>query len=166
MDRRRFPNLDKEGFSVKSPDTPLYNCIAWAAGETDIFWWTIDDPYVHWPAGVPMEETISAFQMAYGTLGYVACNNSDPEPGYEKVALYALNGRPKHAARQLENGKWTSKLGEWIDIEHNTLKALEGPHYGYVCSALKRTMMRSTKSGHRVKALRCHNEVNDDSSNE
>ncbi len=27
-------------------------------------------------------------------------------------------------------------------------------------------LMWSTKSGHRVKALRCHNEVNDDSSNE
>ena len=30
------------------------------------------------------------------------------EPGFEKIALYADNsGKPTHAARQLDNGRWT-----------------------------------------------------------
>ena len=40
------------------------------------------------------------------------------EPGFEKVALYALGGVPKHAARQLSSGRWSSKLGDLEDVEH------------------------------------------------
>ena len=48
-----------------------------------------------------------------------------------RVALYALNGSPKHAARQVAANVWTSKIGQNIDIEHN-LRGLEGPTYGQV----------------------------------
>jgi hypothetical protein len=37
----------------------------------------------------------------------------------EKVALHAKHGCPTHIARQLPNGRWTSKLGRWEDIEHD-----------------------------------------------
>jgi hypothetical protein len=60
------------------------------------------------------------------------------EEGYEKVALFALLGAPKHAARQVPGGRWTSKLGEREDIEHE-LHALTGQVYGSVARVLKRT---------------------------
>ena len=34
-----FPALVGTGYFVTSPATPEYNCIAWAAGETDRWWW-------------------------------------------------------------------------------------------------------------------------------
>jgi len=44
---------------------------------------------------------------------------------------------PTHAARQLENGRWTSKLGELEDIEHD-LHHLASGAYGAVVQILKR----------------------------
>jgi hypothetical protein len=35
-----------------------------------------------------------------------------------------------HAARQLENGNWTTKFGDFEDVEHIDLICLEGPRYG------------------------------------
>jgi hypothetical protein len=59
------------------------------------------------------------------------------EPGYEKVALFALAGVPKHAARQLPSGRWVSKLGPSEDIEH-ALHDLTGMVYGSVVLVMKR----------------------------
>ncbi len=45
---------------------------------------------------------------------------------FEKIAIYVdTDGVPTHAARQLPDGSWTSKLGDWEDIQHQTLEALE-----------------------------------------
>lgn len=57
--------------------------------------------------------------------------------------IVSHRGEPTHAARQLPSGAWTSKLGEWEDIEHDTLEALEGSEgrgeaYGRVALILKR----------------------------
>jgi hypothetical protein len=32
---------------------------------------------------------------------------------------------PTHFSRQLENGRWTSKLCDAFDVEHETLEAVE-----------------------------------------
>jgi len=90
-----------------------------------------------WPAGIRREETVAAFVEAFQALGYVPCADDQPGPGFEKVALYARAGVPKHAARQLPNGRWTSKLGELEDVEH-TLDGLAGSWYGSVVQVLKR----------------------------
>jgi hypothetical protein len=47
-----------------------------------------------------------------------------------KVAIYASGGELTHAARQLPDGQWTSKLGDLEDIEHDTLEALKCEEYG------------------------------------
>ncbi len=53
------------------------------------------------------------------------------EVEYEKLAIYAdADGLPKHVARQLVDGRWTSKLGGWEDIEHEALEDLDSPDYG------------------------------------
>ncbi len=80
-----------------------------------------------------------ALTSLFEQLGYSVCPEAELEEGYEKIAIYALRGEGTHAARQLENGKWTSKLGENIDIEH-TLAGLKGPHYGEVVKTLKREL--------------------------
>lgn len=91
----------------------------------------------YWPPNAPCEYTVSAYIEAYKTIGYIPCADDSLEQGFEKIALYALNGAPTHAARQLENGKWSSKLGRGEDIEH-MLDGLTGNFYGVVVQFLKR----------------------------
>jgi hypothetical protein len=146
-----FPNLLREEYHVTSPEDWAYNCIAHAAGRDDAPWWPDEEPVegVYWPDGAPREQTLGAFILAYQTLGYVSCENGAHEPGYQKIAIsLAADGEPTHAAVQLPSGAWSSKLGDWEDIEHNTLGALEGnqsaPAYGVATSYLKRALSAST----------------------
>jgi hypothetical protein len=66
-------------------------------------------------------------------------SSSNPpfEADFDRVAIYALIGAPKHAAKQINARTWSSKIGNNIDIEH-TLRGLEGPFYGNVVKILKR----------------------------
>jgi hypothetical protein len=137
-----FPALRGTAYQETSPQDHMYNCIAWAAGDTSEWWWpteaTTGGGY-YWPPGVPREETLEAFREAFATLGYVNCNDDRWEAGYEKVALFALLAVPKHAARQLPNGRWTSKLGPMEDIEH-ALHDLTGMVYGSVVLVMRRPL--------------------------
>lgn len=136
----RFPGLARSPFRTTSESTPNYNCIAWAVHETDRFWWPDPHPDAYWPTGVAMEETLDAFVEALASKGFVQCSDPALETGFEKIALYVDQpNHPTHAARQLADGRWTSKLGRGIDIEHETLNSLEGPTaYGSVARFLKR----------------------------
>ena len=132
---KSFPRLRNSRFHVCSPETPEYNCIAWAIGRSDLLMWP--NKQSSWPPLCPYEETIEAFRTAFRTLGYEPCDDEQYEQGFEKIALYAKEGKPKHAARQLANGQWTSKLGQNVDIEHN-LSDIEGPKYGQVVMFFRR----------------------------
>ena len=77
---------------------------------------------------------VSLFEM----LGYAVCDSDAREPGYDKVALYALEGQWQHAARQLEDGQWTSKLGPFEDITHPSPQDLTGEVYGRVHCIMRR----------------------------
>lgn len=138
-----FPKLLGTPYTITSPKNTEYNCIAWAVGEDQVFWWPDEWDIAYWPEGVPREETQEAFIQAYGTLGYETCdNNINLEEGYEKVAIYVDDtGKPKHAARQLSSGLWTSKLGQSNDIEH-TLDGLTNSIYGQVGLILKRKIQK------------------------
>ena len=148
---RGFPNLITSGFDVirdcTSDRTPDYNCIAWAAGKVDEWWWPWDISGYTWPKGnglrfePPNQETLDNFVHAFKTLGYEDADNDLIEDGFEKVAIFTdLNGRPKHAARSLPSGVWTSKLGQGEDIQHPTLPSLEGNIYGRATYFLKRKL--------------------------
>ena len=135
-----FPALAKGGFQITSPVDKRYNCIAYAAGDTANWWWPIPGSVkeVYWPAGVARSETLAAFRAAFATLGFTECSSEDPEPGFEKVALFANDQAvPLHAARQQVDGRWSSKLGEREDIEH-ALRDLEGDAYGTVVLIMQR----------------------------
>jgi hypothetical protein len=132
-----FPHLAEEGFRETSPASSRYNCIAWAVGATDAWWWPSPETVHYWPAGVPREETLAAFLEAFATVGFQPAEDGEWEPKFEKLALYARDGKPTHAARQLADGTWTSKLGKHVDISH-TLRGIEGPVYGQVVAFMKR----------------------------
>jgi hypothetical protein len=135
---RLFPGLRGTAYQVTSPADESYNCIAWAAGDTTEHWWPADPDVARWPDGVPREETLGAFRGAFATLGYVVCEGEELDPGFEKIALFATaQGIPRHAARQLASGRWTSKLGTLEDIEH-ALQELVGTEYGLVALVMKR----------------------------
>jgi hypothetical protein len=133
-----FPGLRNTSYRFTGPATERYNCIAHAAGKNDAWWQPTPQPtkQTYWPPGVPQEWTLDALSLALGTLGYLQCDNSILEFGFEKIALYAeVTGQPTHASRQLPSGAWTSKLGELEEIEHPSLEALEGQAYGKLCGS-------------------------------
>jgi len=126
---RAFPRLAQEGYEITSPRDHSYNCIAWAAGDTTRWWWPTDQSY--WPPGLASRETVEAFVELFRGMGYERCDDTSLEAGWEKIAIYAREGnRPTHAARQLPDGTWTSKLGRDVDITHGSLEALHSGVYG------------------------------------
>ena len=136
----KWPNLSDTDYSVSSLKSQEYNCFAYAAGETDRWWQATPGDRFYWLDGVPQEETLEAYIQAYQTLGYEVCNSDELEAGVEKIALYVdSENQPTHAARQLTNGKWVSKLGWLEDIKHE-LDGLRGDRYGVVGQILKRAI--------------------------
>jgi hypothetical protein len=132
-----FPNLLKESCSEASKTDPFYNCIAFAASDTTRIWCPIS-PKAYWPTSAPRVLTLEAFKAAFATLGFEECDGGELDQGFEKIAIYALRGKPKHAAKQLPDGRWASKLGREQDIEHQTVNGVSGDHYGEVAVYLKR----------------------------
>jgi phenylalanyl-tRNA synthetase alpha subunit len=135
-----YPNLLSTDYQVTSQDTIDYNCVAWAAEDQERWWWPKPNNQDYWPLNVPREETIDAFMMAFQSLGYEVCQNCDWETVYQKIAIYTLNDKPTHVARQLSDGTWTSKLGQYEDIQHHCLEGLEGKQYGKVTVIMKRSL--------------------------
>jgi hypothetical protein len=132
-----FPNLRTHYYQVTSPRTPVYNCIAWAAGDSKKRWWPAPAHGYWWPPGIALSDSVASFIAAFETIGYVPCGLEAVEFGFTKVVLYATNGSVKHAARQLPNGLWWSKMGAEEDLVH-VLGAVAGPSYGFPVQFLRR----------------------------
>jgi hypothetical protein len=139
-----FPHLNKLNHKIKSDPDPSYNCLSWAAEEPSRRW----DPTFgyYWPPGAPRQRTVEAFVKAFETKGCEVCKNADLEEEFEKIAIYADgSGIGTHVARQLKNGEWTSKIGDFQDIEHSSLKCLNGPCYGSPVAYMRRPMPPSSE---------------------
>jgi hypothetical protein len=133
-----FPGLAGKTCHITSPKEDAYNCIAWSLGITSNRWWPDKEGQGYWPTGVPRDATIDAFRLMFTSVGFEPCPDASLESDFEKVALFASETRvPKHAARQLATGRWTSKLGIFEDIEHD-LRDIEGSVYGSVVLIMKR----------------------------
>ena len=126
-----FTGLD---YRITSESDGNYNCIAWALDRQDTWWSHL--PGYHWMGqrGPSIESLIGLFRE----LGYEECASEAAEEGYDKVALYSQGGNWTHAARQLSNGRWTSKLGIYEDIQHTTIEGLSGDLYGEVHCIMKK----------------------------
>ena len=129
-----FPNATGK-YNKTSDISIYYNCIAWACGD-DSNWWSHLIGY-KWP-NAPRTPLIESLIAIFTNIGYEICDNDSLESGFEKVVLYEKDGLWKHAARQLPNGHWTSKLGRDEDIEHFTPQDLAGSSYGDVHCIMKR----------------------------
>ena len=143
-----FPGLDGDsGFRVTSKRTPVYNCIAWAYNYSDRWMWpytsltALLDGITYWPTDTITDEDVSVFMDAFRLKGYEECDSPDHEDGFQKIAFYTLPGTTHctHAARELSNGFWTSKLGEEQDIQHGTPFSIENAAgYGRASHFMKR----------------------------
>jgi hypothetical protein len=93
-----------------------------------------------WPPGLRDDFSLEAFVAAYATCGFRRSTTGGMlVAGLEKIALYVDgDGEPSHAALQLSNGRWSSKMGTWEDIEHVDTSCLEGGTYGQVVLFLER----------------------------
>lgn len=123
--RDLFPDL--RNYEVTSPATIEYNCVAWIAGDTSRWW----DPAAshYWPLLV-RDTSIDTFVALFEILSYEKCSGAEVEPGVEKIALYRdpVDGDFSHVAKQLPDGRWSSKLGCFEDIAHEALNDLENPY--------------------------------------
>ena len=138
----QFPNSQKDPFKITSPAIPQYNCIAWAYGVSNVRMWPSTFNF-YWPSNISNNEKISSFIELYKSIGYEVCDDDSLEYGYEKVAIFELNGNATHASRQLKNGDWTSKLG-WqpgvsFDVSH-TIESISNGYYGDVSIYMKRNL--------------------------
>jgi hypothetical protein len=138
-----FPALAAGRLSVTSEIDPRYNCIAWAAGTNQSWWWPfpVDLPGNSWPAEVPRETTKESFQQAFETLGYSRVQALS-EQAVEQVAIFvSADGTPTHAAyRSTASSDWCSKLGGQSDIEHENLAGVEGGPYGTAALFMERPL--------------------------
>jgi hypothetical protein len=128
----QIPRLENSDYRVTSERDPRYNCFAFAAGDTTKVWSpTILGSGVYWPPGIPALPSMNGVIDAYRACGFERCTSADLEAGFEKIAVFADDaGEPRHAARQLPDGTWTSKLGDHVDIEHQELDAVGGGFFG------------------------------------
>ena len=135
--RKLFPNLTDENHELTSPTTINYNCIAWAAKNTQRWW----QPGVLWPLESSRDDHgIGALVLAFKEIGFEECDDGTLESGFEKLAIYVSALMYTHAARQLADGRWTSKLGQLEDITHSTPDDIAGSDYGEVVQFMKRQL--------------------------
>jgi hypothetical protein len=129
-----FPNLAVAGYEITSCAADYPNCVGYALGDMEHFWdpdgAALRLPPYRWILELPLDwklETVTAI-FSHDPYRYEPCGlDANLEAGYEKVAIYVddRDNEVSHVARQLMNGKWTSKLGPDEDIDHDTLEALE-----------------------------------------
>lgn len=144
--RLLFENLKVGDFQITSDRDLSYNCIAWAMGKADSFWWPDSDGA--WPPGAERSVKVESFEAAFATEGFTRCDNGAPKIGMEKVALYTLNGKPTHAAFLLPTGLWASKLGRDHDVHHHTLECIGGTSeraYGAATHFFERPMPATSR---------------------
>jgi hypothetical protein len=138
-----FPRLTSINHRITSSATADYNCIAWSVGDVE-HWW---QPGVYWPGEPEFDDYgIGVLVQAFVTLGFSECNDGRLEQMCEKVALFGSSAFYTHVARQLPNGKWTSKLGRAEDIEHDSPDDVAGGLYGEVVQFMKRTSPAARQS--------------------
>lgn len=139
-----FTNAAGKLCDKKSPKSDKYNCIAFAMGDVDRWWWPTKKPTagVFWPlrgAG-HREPFVSNFMNMLQHQGFALCPSGAYEVGFEKVAMYAKPfDQVTHLARLLSDGTWHSKLGPDEDVIHE-LEALEGTKYGKVVGFYRKSI--------------------------
>lgn len=142
--KRLFPNsaLDVTSIKVTSPIDGVYNCAAWVVGITHGWVQPLDYPgkYVIWPVAKE-GSSVNAYGKMFAYYGFVDCDDGELEIGFEKIVIYGNAGAIfTHVAKQLPDGRWTSKLGGQSDVTHRTPETLAGSEYGQPLKYMRRSV--------------------------
>jgi len=130
----QFPQL--QGRYTKSSEvTKTYNCAAFAVGDDQNWWDPLPPKTYYWPIQLPPNISeayaVASYIRAFETRGFRTCSDGSLEAGFEKIAIYGNRwGYFEHAARQLPDGRWISKIAEDEDITHDTVDLLLGEQPG------------------------------------
>lgn len=119
----QFPSLAGSRHSITSEDTDQYNCAAWV--ERDLSHWY--EPGVYWPDGLPEpdgREDLHCYVALFERWGFEVCDDPSHEAGFLKIAIYAVESRFCHVAKQIRRCDWSSKAGVLHDFRHGSLEAL------------------------------------------
>lgn len=151
-----FPNASADNSRILRGCTCAFNCIAWAMGDTKRYWACAED--YHWPEGVPRVWCLDSIVQMLNRNHYQECEDGSLEPDFEKIAVY---GHPTyepdeydsftHLAKQEPDGMWTSKLGSYELIAHETAETLNGGAYGDVVAYFKRPRQPEIETVRRMK---------------
>lgn len=133
-----IPGLTAADYELTSEACDDYNCVAWVAGDTRRRW-DDENEDLYWPVNAILRDgTFASLIEALQTLEFEACASGEYEDGFEKVAIYGSEGKWRHAAKQLPDGRWSSKCGKLDDIAHRYLTDVNCEDYGTVYGFLKR----------------------------
>lgn len=131
------PLKNDVNFKILSPFSFQYNCIAFAMGLTDRW---VDNSNIPWHWWPPVEkgDSIEHLRDAFQYFGFEECGMDDTiDELYDKVALYHIANKWKHAARIVADGIYHSKFGESYDGCHSSGNVLQA-QYGTVCLIMRR----------------------------
>jgi hypothetical protein len=119
----QYPSLIESSHLITSGPTDKYNCAAWV--ERDLTHWY--EPGLYWPDGLPQPDGLDdlhCYVALFELWDYEGCAEPDYEPGFLKIAIYAIGSRFCHVAKQIRGSDWSSKGGGLHDFRHGTLDAL------------------------------------------
>lgn len=124
------PSLTKDNYQETSRATSVYNCVGWVLGDETRWYEPTDSGQYFWLGNKSADYSLKSYTDMFTSQGFEVCEKSTPEDGFQKIALYVKEKEFSHVALQVPSGRWSSKLGAWEDIEHDTLEAISGPLYG------------------------------------
>ncbi len=117
--RTDFPALNDGNSRLTSPADEAYNCISWAADDPQRWWWPDPQEQSFWPPTVPRAESIDAFVMAFGVLGYLERTDDTVEAGKQKIAIFAS----KLANYRMAGGRASSASKLTLSMSFSPFKA-------------------------------------------
>jgi len=122
-----FPGLNRANVFITDEPTPVYNCIAFSLGLTNVW---INPP-----------QPLSAFQALYNNPPYnhptlPAASGSASIDGWATPAVGPTITQMTHGSRTsaAKPGLWESKLGQWFRITHGRAE-LTGTSYGRIVTS-------------------------------
>jgi len=132
-----FPNIVGKDFKITN-STFEFNCVAFTLDIYDDYVWVTEKS---WPyQNIPRILKVDSFEKLYELYGYEICDDNSYEIGYEKIAFYAKNNIPLHAAKQFVN-IWKSKISNLIvDHELEWLCGNTTDAYGNIVFIMKRKL--------------------------
>lgn len=133
--RKLFPLLTDYEL-IPNSESMEYNCISHTLNINNDISWPFDNNN-YWP--VSRNLTKESFDKFYEFHGFEKMNLLDfsYDSKYIKVALYTNKGIPTHAAIQVDEFFWESKIGELGIIKHDLFE-IEDNVYGEVAQIYRK----------------------------